>query len=418
MVTFGIPQRDLIRDSVEADRKENPDLEFFFQSHPEEPFFVKTVDMIQGDERDTIIVSIGPTEHILSSWRFLNVMVTRARHNVKIFSSVHAEDLDLSNETSLLRDFLNYAEKGYIEQKMIHASRSTSVFEGAVKDALISNGLLVISQPGSSSYRIDLAVLDPENPERFLLGIECDGFMYSSAETVRDRDRLRQEQLKARGWQIIRIWSIDWYINPEAEIARVLAAVESSKNQKMEAKPAHLFLDFPQLQLKEQKNVSGISIPEYRPTPINRIGTPESMIDDRSAIKDVLLRVIGMEGPIHVEELHRRVSMHWGIKQVTTRIVELIDQQVETLCEKDVVIKKGNFLKIRGKSVQPRVYPRTFSADYVSPEEILAAIKLVLKMQGSQPADQLQKEISRLMGLERSGEKLKRKHLQMHWIIW
>jgi hypothetical protein len=116
--------------------------------------------------------------------------------------------------------------------------------------------------------------------------------------------------------------------------------------------------------------------------------------------------VIGVEGPIHEDELHRRVSMHWGIKQVTTRIVELIDQQVETLCDKDVVIKKGNFLKIRGKSVQPRVYPRTFSADYISPEEILAAIKLVLKMQGSQPADQLQKEISRLMGLERSGERL------------
>ena len=161
-----------------------------------------------------------------------------------------------------------------------------------------------------------------------------------------------------------------------------------------------------QLEIKETKKFPGISIPEYRPTPINRIGTPESMIDDRSAIKDVLLRVIGMEGPIHVDELHRRVSMHWGVKQVTTKIVELIDQEAEALCNKDVVIKKGNFLKIRGKSVQPRVYPRTFSADYISPEEILAAIKLVLKMQGSQPADQLQKEISRLMGLERSGEKL------------
>jgi very-short-patch-repair endonuclease len=289
---------------------------------------------------------------------------------------------------------------------MIHASRAASGFEEAVKDALISNGLLVISQPGSSAYRIDLAVLDPENPERFLLGIECDGLMYSSAETVRDRDRLRQEQLEARGWKVIRIWSIDWYANPESEIERVLAAVESSKNEKVQSKQAHSFYEFPQLDIKEKKKLSGISIPEYRPTPINRIGTPESMIDDRSAIKDVLLRVIGMEGPIHVDELHRRVSMHWGVKQVTTKIVELIDQEMESLCNKDVVIKKGSFLKIRGKSVHPRVYPRTFSADYISPEEILAAIKLVLKMQGSQPADQLQKEISRLMGLERSGEKL------------
>lgn len=399
VVSFGIQQREVIRDLVEDARKENPELEFFFQSHPEEPFFVKTVEMIQGDARDTIIVSVGPTQY---GWRFLNVMMTRARENMKIISSIHAEDLDIS----LMRDFLNFAERGHIEEKMIHAPRSTSPFEEAVKDALISNGLLVISQPGSSAYRIDLAVLDPENPERFLLGIECDGFMYSSAETVRDRDRLRQEQLENRGWTILKIWSIDWYANPEAEITRVLAAVESSRNKKIEVKTVDSIYEFPQLELKEYKKFSGISIPEYRPTPINRIGTPESMIGDQSAIKDVLLRVIGMEGPIHEDELHRRVSMHWGVKQVTTKIVELIDQQVETLCDKDVVIKKGTFLKIRGKSVQPRLYPRSFSADYISPEEILAAIKLVLRMQGSQSEEQLQKEISRLMGLERSGEKL------------
>jgi len=399
VVTFGIQQREVIRDLVEDARRKNSELEFFFQSHPEEPFFVKTVEMSQGDARDTIIVSVVPLEH---GWRFLNLMVTRARQNMKIFCSVHADDLD----PSLLRDFLNYAEKGYIEQKMIHAARPASPFEEAVKDALISNGLLVISQPGSSAYRIDLAVLDPENPERFLLGIECDGFMYSSAETARDRDRLRQEQLENRCWTIIKIWSIDWYANPEAEIARVLAAVESSRNKKREVKTVYSFFEFPQLEIKEHKKSPGISIPEYRPTPINRIGTPESMIDNQSAIKDVLLRVIGMEGPIHEDELHRRVSMHWGVKQVTTKIVELIDQQVETLCVKDVVVKKGTFLKIRGKSVQPRVYPRSFSADYISPEEILAAIKLVLRMHGSQSEEQLQKEISQLMGLERSGEKL------------
>src|SRR6185295_4232548 len=111
-------------------------------------------------------------------------------------------------------------ERGYIEQTMITDSRVASPFEESVKDALISNRLLVISQPGSSAYRIDLAVLDAENPERFLLGSECDGYMYSSAETVRDRDRLRQEQLEARGWKIIKIWSIDWYTNPGAEIER------------------------------------------------------------------------------------------------------------------------------------------------------------------------------------------------------
>jgi very-short-patch-repair endonuclease len=399
IVTFEVQQSELIQNLVEDARRENPDLEFFFQSHPEESFFVKTTEMIQGDERDTIILCIGAAEQ---GWRLLNVMTTRARQNMKIISSVQTEDLD----DSLLRDFLDYAAKGYIGEKMIYAARAASSFEEAVKDALISNGLLVISQPGSSAYRIDLAVLDPENPERFLLGIECDGFMYSSAETARDRDRLRQEQLEKRGWTIIRIWSIDWYTNPEAEITRVLTAVESSRNKKMETKAIHPFFEFPQLEIKEQKSISGISIPEYRPTPINRIGTPESMIDDQSAIKDVLLRVIGTEGPIHQDELHRRVSMHWGVKQVTTKIVELIDQQVETLCDKDVVIKKGTFLKIRGKSVQPRVYPRSFSADYISPEEILAAIKLVLRMQGSQSEEQLQKEISRLMGLERSGEKL------------
>ncbi len=430
VATFGIMQMELIKDLVEQARKENSDLEFFFQSHPDEPFFVKNLETIQGDERDTIILSIGYGPDELgqmrynfgpvngeSGWRRLNVLFTRARYCMKVFSSIRGEDMDIShmhNEgVSLLRDFLLYADKGRMRQEILGSASAESPFEEAVKNALIASGLPVISQAGSSAYRIDLAVVDPEHAGRFLLGIECDGYMYHRAETVRDRDRLREEELQTRGWKILRIWSIDWYANPDAEIARVLAAVESSRNQKVEAKRTLPFYESQttpaikdQSWISETKTFRGLNIQEYRPTPINRVGTPESIMEDQAAIKDVLLRVIGMEGPIHVDELHRRVSMHWGITQVTTKVVEMIDQEVEGLCNKDVMIKKGNFLKIKGKAVQPRVYPRTFSADYISPEEILAAIKLVLKMKGSQPVEQLQKEISRLMGLERAGEKL------------
>ncbi|MEW9585269.1 hypothetical protein [Paraburkholderia sp. DGU8] len=75
-------------------------------------------------------------------------------------------------------------------------------------------------------YRIDIGVVDPRAPGRYLLGVERDGAMYHSGATARDRDRLRQHVLEGLGWELYRIWSTDWWLNPEEPMRKLVARLE------------------------------------------------------------------------------------------------------------------------------------------------------------------------------------------------
>src|SRR5258707_12554367 len=169
--------------------------------------------------------------------RRLNVAVTRARYLLKLVASIQPEDIDLTRANSqgalLLRKFLETARDGVKavlhEEKDQAAVQFESLFEESVRHELSQRGLEVVPQVGVSQYRIDLAVLDPDQRGRYLLGIECDGPIYRSAMTARDRDRLRQQVLEGLGWKIHRIWSRDWIQNREQEIAKVLHTVDVRK---------------------------------------------------------------------------------------------------------------------------------------------------------------------------------------------
>ena len=203
---------------------------------------------MQGDERDVIILSIGyghDAKGVLHTnfgpvnrnggERRLNVAVTRARIRMIVVASIHASELPatLSNRgAKALRDYLDYAETGFasLSRQSVMGERCAeeqphfdSPFEQAVFRALEAKGLSLATQVGCSSYRIDVAVRDPRLPDAFVMGIECDGAMYHSGATARDRDRLRQNQLERMGWNIHRIWSSDWRANPAREVERVMA---------------------------------------------------------------------------------------------------------------------------------------------------------------------------------------------------
>src|SRR5262249_15144243 len=149
--------------------------------------------------------------------RRLNVAVTRARQRMVVVSSTRAHDIDLSRTNALgvklLRDYLDYAERGPEALRGAITSAAErevdSPFEREVFEELTRAGLTVHPQVGCSGFRIDLAVVDPRAPGRYLLGVECDGATYHSSATARDRDRLRQEVLEGLGWRICRIWSTD-----------------------------------------------------------------------------------------------------------------------------------------------------------------------------------------------------------------
>ncbi|RYG94444.1 MAG: DUF559 domain-containing protein, partial [Alphaproteobacteria bacterium] len=165
--------------------------------------------------------------------RRLNVLITRAKQRCEVYTNLTADDLDLSRTrakgVAALKTFLNFAQHGRLNQNEETGREMESPFEEAVYRALTARGYQVRPQIGSQGFYIDLAVVDPDQPGRYVLGIECDGAMYHSARSARDRDRLRQQVLEAVGWRLHRIWSTDWFRDPKREVERVVAAIEEAR---------------------------------------------------------------------------------------------------------------------------------------------------------------------------------------------
>jgi very-short-patch-repair endonuclease len=166
--------------------------------------------------------------------RRLNVAVTRARHELRVFSSLKGEQMDLSRTQALgvrdLKHFLEFAERGpraLAEATMGSRGDFESPFEEAVATALSRKGWQVHTQIGASAFRVDLGVVHPDMPGRYLTGVECDGATYHRSATARDRDKLREQVLRGLGWEIVRVWSTDWWIDPRGTLERVHAQLDA-----------------------------------------------------------------------------------------------------------------------------------------------------------------------------------------------
>lgn len=253
VVTFNQKQQTLIQDLLDAARSRNPDLDKFFAEDLIEPVFVKNLESVQGDERDVILFSVtfGPDRTARVDMNFgplnksggerrLNVAITRARCELKVFSSIRAENIDLSRTAAIgvrdLKHFLEFAERGtraISESVFGSVGDFDSQFEVAVARALQDKGWVVHPQIGVSQFRIDLGVVDPSAPGRYLAGIECDGATYHRSATARDRDMVRESILRGLGWEILRLWSTDYWIDPVGTLeklhTRLQQIYESSK---------------------------------------------------------------------------------------------------------------------------------------------------------------------------------------------
>lgn len=249
VVTFSEAQQNAVDAAIRQKRIQNSSYEFFFSEDKDEPFFIKNLENVQGDERDTIIFSIGyarDNKGIMymnfgplsrdGGYRRLNVAITRAKYNIKLVGSIVPTDIDTDRTSSegvkMLRSYIEFTQHGIsaLENEVTFDDKLNfdSPFEESVYDFLVSKGYDVVTQVGCSGFRIDMAVKSPVKSGKFILGIECDGATYHSSRTARERDRLRQEILESMGWKIYRIWSTDWIKDFKSEKDRLLAAIEDS----------------------------------------------------------------------------------------------------------------------------------------------------------------------------------------------
>ncbi|MGK5682049.1 DUF4011 domain-containing protein [Actinoplanes sp. URMC 104] len=244
VVTLSVAQADAVDDAVRRAMAERPDLEHHLEDDDRlTGFFCKSLEAVQGDERDVIILSVGygydENDKISTNfgalnrprgWRRLNVAITRARERVEVISSIRSADVpDMGNESVRhLKAYLEYAERSAATLgREITDRDDASPFEDAVVTALLSWGYRVRRRVGAAGHWIDLAVLHPDQDDDvFAIGIEFDGPEYQAVPSARDRDRLRGEELRALGWHLHRIWSVAWYQNPAEEQNRLRAAID------------------------------------------------------------------------------------------------------------------------------------------------------------------------------------------------
>ncbi len=378
--TFNLRQQLAIQDELEQRRRQDPSLEPFFARKEEGAFFVKNLENIQGDERDVIFISVtyakgtdgrlrynfGPLNGE-NGWRRLNVLTTRARKLMRVFSSMKGDEISAVGTTSvgakLLREFLLYAEHGRLESVMTNVAADTeSPFEREVFTELTLHGLTLVPQVGVTGYRLDFGVLDDVVPGRFLCGIECDGVAYHASETARDRDRLRQQVLEARGWTIYRVWSTDWFKDRQEQIERLLSLVEQSRVQareKAEAeRKAQTRAAAEAAEAVESEVVStasqSASAPDMayeRPTATpyllttgeGRYTGTELLDAPPSQLLRAVAAVVEAEAPLHMSDLATRVVSLWG-SRVGTRIMARITEACRAAERDGLLIQRDGFV--------------------------------------------------------------------------
>ncbi len=440
VAAFSVRQRQAILDELELLRRENPDTEGFLSGHTTEPFFVKNLENVQGDERDVIFISVGYGKdgHGYMAMRFgplsneggerrLNVLISRAKKRCEVFSSITADDIDLERASgrgvAAFKTFLSFAQTGKLAIASVSGREEESPFEEAVRRSIESLGYEVHPQVGVAGFFIDLAVLDRNRQGRYLLGIECDGASYHSSRSARDRDRLRQTVLEDHGWIIHRIWSTDWFQRPSEQLRKVGDAIERAKvvlDEIKESAPAVSLsvtvdsvdgIERETVLYLESTNFSGTVVP-YRQAcfeTATRLEPHELATKDLTAI---LLRIVECEGPIHENEIVNRVRDLWGFSRAGSRIQDAVAKAVRSLLATKQCKREEGFLTIPNAPVPIRNREAVSSADLrkpdiIAPVEFRAAILAVIEVGHGATKQEIPGAVARMLGFKNTSAQLR-----------
>jgi very-short-patch-repair endonuclease len=342
----------------------------------------------------------------------------------------------------MLRDFLHYAETGKMAAGQVTFGEFDSPFEEAVAIVLRDRGYKVEPQVGVSGFRIDLGILHPEHPGKFILGIECDGAAYHSSRSARDRDRLRQQVLEGLGWRLYRIWSTDWFRRKTKETERLIKAVEEAlklqaarrtqvpftvplKIKSEPTKALHVevsnFRDFE----PEPKPQFSSSDPKPKNQSVEALVEPYREYTTRSFkgmqledlagcnLVEIVVNIVHHEGPIHLEEVARRLRQAFGLGRTGNRILSIVEVALKKAAENGALLREGEFWFRVGKTLEKPRSRRDAAAplrraDRIAPQEYRLAIQAVLRQAFSVEREEMSALVARLLGFDRTGNGLDR----------
>lgn len=445
IIAFSEKQQNAIEKAIIEFREQMPHYEWFFDESREEPFFVKNLENVQGDERDTIIFSIcyakdingkmhmrfGPLGHS-GGERRLNVAVTRAKCNIKLVGSILPSDIDLNRTNSegvrMLKSYIEFARTGTSTLKPAEKDityESNDDFCDVIASFIISKGYKIKRHVGCSDYRIDIAIINPKNEREFVAGIECDGNSYIQARTARDRDHLRKSILENMGWNLYRVWSTAWYQNPKAEAKSLLDFIESllisdddSSHEIKESNDKEDEIKIEDIASETEKKELKISIDNpynfayYEES--NWLETPRSgSRDNLTRIAENVIHAVSIEEPIHLEQLYKRLGPSFTAGKATEGVRRSIDNAIEQRLKGKVTVDNERFVRLLPlnpiKVRIPKSYDTPRPMEYICTEEISMAMIQIIKNSFGISEEDLSAECSRIFGFERRGPKIKAK---------
>ncbi len=433
VAAFSVAQRRAIMNELEMLRRSNPDVEDFFNRGSTEPFFVKNLENIQGDERDVIFISVGygrdASGYMAMNFgplsgeggeRRLNVLISRSKLRCEVFSSILGDDIDLERArtrgAAALKLFLTFAQTGKFGLAEPSGRDIDSLFEEQVANQLRALGYDVKTQIGTAGFFVDLAIGDPTKPGRFVLGIECDGAQYHSSRSARDRDRLRQRVLEDHGWIIHRIWSTDWYLRPEEELKKVQLAIDVAKEEwhsrdegaGVKRNPVPLrFVE----QDDEDADVIIANAAAPNDPPISVPYREASFLVDRnldpheaplSLMATYVAKIVEIEGPIHEDEVAARIRTLWGFHRAGSRMRDAVSKGL-SIARKNGIVAHGPFYALATNEIRVRDRANTSSPglrkpDHLPPAEIEVAIISLVDRNFGASNDELVTATSRALG--------------------
>lgn len=468
VVGLSVAQRNLIQTKVEALCREHPHVERFCDESKEEPFFVKNLENVQGDERDVIFVSIaygkdangyfgqsfGPVSQ-RGGERRLNVLFTRARKRCVIFASITHEDIRVDTTKHegprVLKRFMKYAATGDLDIPVETGDEMDSPFEEDVASVLKEHGYVVHHQVGAAGFKIDLAIVDPDNNNHYVLAIECDGARYHSTSWARERDRLRQQVLEGKGWRFHRIWSTDWFYSRAAEIQKLIRAIEEArqyfksqdsrstssaptKDKHAEESDLNLQHSFnhnntppPATSSTPQGSASAhqghvVRRSEESHEPVGQTPYIEPIVDidgrlpadeihelEPSFFVEMTVKVVNVEGPVHADVVASRVASRWGKSRVGSRIRSTIQKSIDLALDAGAIRRSESdgedFYTSKNHIELDEVRDRTNvqlsklkSPDYIPRTEISRAILIAVHENMSLSMNECLKETQRILG--------------------
>ena len=459
VVTFSIVQQALIEDLLSDLFIFYPELETL-ALECDEPLFIKNLENVQGDERDVILFSVGygPDAEGRVSMNFgplnraggerrLNVAVSRARYEMIIYSTLRSDMIDLNRTSSIgvagLKRFLEYAEKGTrstISSVPRQLSEATASIETIIADRLRSLGYTVHTDIGCSGYKIDIGIVDTENTSNYQLGIICDGKNYKRTKTARDREIVQNNVLKALGWDIYRIWTMDWWEKPDEVMATIQEAIARKKSSKVgsmaaaeiNSTPTEVAAPAPTAQITNNE-ISFVlkaspAAPEKQAASVlstqNRIEqkykfakitpynySPEDFFftDSYSILLSQIRKIMESEAPISKSLLCKKILSEWGISRLGTRVEAQIETALDTLNiyrteYEGLVFCWNDKEQCASYSIYRPVSDR--EATDIPPEEIANAIQQLLTDSISLPAADLIKACAQQFGFARMGSNI------------